>query len=399
MALAFSQPVDIANIGLGLLGQDSITAANFQTPVTKGAREMARVYDKLRVTALRRSTWRFSTRRTVMRAVDPATSFWTPPTYSPTATYVPGYVTVYNGDWYQAQFGVAVGDIPNIMPTWLRYFGPMVLDPFDTAGETQYFTGDLVVVPEQWLVGSTYAQNTLIARTALGQTLFYFSLQNGNIGNDPAASVGWWQQFAIDFPHQEYPAGPFIYTDFNGGPIVYMALLTFPPHPYEYIPPPPNPFWLEMDGTLNAVQILYPLGTGPTWQTETRNIFRLPYGFIRQVPTDPKSDLQPPVGGPAYHAESDALIEGQWMVSAYPGPMLMRFVADVIDVPSMDPLFCMYLAAFCAYQTCEAITQKSDKLAEAKMAMKEARGDAVTINGIETGTVDPDEDEYILARL
>lgn len=388
MALEFTQPVDIANFGLQLLGVDAITATSFQIPDSKAAREMARCYDLLRVAELRRNTWRFATRRAVLRAIDPATVLWTPPAYSSVATYTTGQVAVFQGDWYQAQPGVAVGDIPNIATTWLRYFGPLMLDPFDTSGETAYFAGDLVVVPEVWAIGNTYAINTIIARN----NLFYTSLTGSNIGHDPATDTTHWTPYVKT-------GGPFVYSTFGAGPVVYLSLVTTPSAANIVLLPPPATNWLAVNGTVTTLQILYPLGTGPAWQISTNNIYRLPYGYLRKCPQNPKGQLDPPVGGPAYNAEDDALIEGNYLVSASPGPVVLRFVADVIDVSDMDEMFCRMLASSMAVQACEPLDQAADKKADARAAYRMVRGEAIIVNGIETGTVDPVEDEYIMARL
>ena len=62
-------------------------------------------------------------------------------------------------------------------------------------------------------------------------------------------------------------------------------------------------------------------------------------------------------------------------------------------------MFCEGLAARMAQEMCEALTQAQDKLATAKAAYEIAMGEARTVNGIEVGTVDPVEDEYVMARL
>lgn len=397
MPLEFSQPVDIVNHGLQLLGVDAITATSFQTPDGKAAREMSRCYDKLRAAELQRATWRFATRRVVLRPIDPATCLWTPPAYSAVATYTVGQVTVYNGDWYQAQPGVQVGDIPNIAATWFRYFGPQTLDPYITAEGSSYFAGELVIVPEAWAVGNTYAINTLIERT----NLFYISQVAGNIGHDPATDgTNWTPYIAGGNAPNGLPvnSGPFTYSAFAGGPSVYLSLLSTP-QTTDVSLPPPVAGWLSVGGSLTALQVLYPLGTGPAVDNMTANIFYLPSGYLRKLPVNPRGILSPPVGGPTFNIEEDDLLEGNFVVSGCPGPALMRFVANVIDVQNMSPMFCRGLGASCALQTCEALTQAADKKADARAEYKSAMGDARTVNAIEVGTVDSVEDELITVRL
>ena len=393
MALAFSLPVDIANVGLEALGVDTITAADFASPVTKGGRESSRCYDKLRVAELRRNVWRFATRRVILRPIDTATCIWTPPAYSAAATYAVGAVTSYNGDYYQAQSGVQVGDIPDTAATWLRYFGPLAIDPFflqtTQTGSGGYYPGELVIIPEAWAIGNAYLANTLILRTGV----LYVSL-SGNTGHDPAASTGYWTPY-VGAPNTVPSLGPFVYSTFGAGPQVYLSLVSG----NTVFPSGSATGWLAVNGTLATLQILYPIGSGPLSQATTPNVFRLPNGYLRQAPTDPKGQFAPAVGGPAYNQEEDYLFEGNYIVSSCTSLIMLRFVADVIDVMNMDPMFCEGLGQRMGWTMCEAMTQAKDKKDDCAAAYKLIMGEARAVNGIETGTVDPAEDEYLMVRL
>ena len=157
--------------------------------------------------------------------------------------------------------------------------------------------------------------------------------------------------------------------------------------------------WLAVNGTLATLQILYPIGSGPLSQATTPNVFRLPNGYLRQAPTDPKGQFAPAVGGPAYNQEEDYLFEGNYIVSSCASLIMLRFVADVIDVMNMDPMFCEGLGQRMGWTMCEAMTQAKDKKDDCAAAYKLIMGEARAVNGIETGTVDPAEDEYLMVRL
>jgi hypothetical protein len=397
MTLAFSLPVDIANVGLAALGVNQITAADFAVPVTKGGREASRQYDKLRVAELRRNCWSFATRRAMLRPIDTGTVIWAPPTYNAAAAYVVGQVSVYNGDWYQAQEGVQVGDIPNTAATWLRYFGPATADPFflppgsTSGGGGGYFPGDIVVVPEAYGSGNTYLANTIVDSAGV----LYVSLVGANIGHTPATSPTYWAPYVGPSSGSATPSiGPFVYSAFGAGVVVYLSLVS-----NNQVFPGANSSWCPVYGSVLPLQILYPIGTGPASDFSTPNVFRKPNGFLRQAPTDPKAGISPWVGGPVYNEEEDYLFEGNYIISKKSGPIMIRFIADVIDVTSMDPMFCEGLGQRMGWAMCEAVTQAADKkqscLAAYMLVMAEARA----VNGIETGDEEPYEDEYVLVRL
>lgn len=323
MTLAFSSALDIVNQAGQLLGVDAITLADFEgNPfATKQGREFNRAYDKLRVRELMRNCWTFSTRRFVLRPIDTSTQLWKPPAYSAGTTYTAGAVTNYQGDYYQAQPGVAAGDNPVTALTWIKYFGPLTVEPH--------------------VVGSAYFVGEIVSASSVN----YLSLISNNTDTPPTAN------------------------------------------------------WLALGGTLAAIQILYPLGTGPRSQSSSLNVFKLPYGYLRKCPKNPKANLNTWVGGPSYNQEDDYVTEGGYIVSQCSTPIFIRCVVDMIDVQNMSPMFCHALAAQVAWQMCEPITQAKDKKDDAAARYKWAIAEAGTVDGIEEGAVDPVEDEYVMCRL
>lgn len=401
MPLAFSQPVDIANVGAEALGVPPLSTNWPNTLPTKADREFARCYDKLRQAELRRNVWAFATRRAILRPIDTGTSTWTPSAYNVATSYTVGQVVSYNGDYYQAQEGVQVGDIPDVAATWLRYFGAVVADPWSlpsgsSAGATSttnvggYYAGEIVILPEEWAIGNAYVTNTLIVYNQV----LYVAVQNSTGQNPSTTGLVYWSPYIGPASGSTTPSvGPFMYSSFSGGPIVYLSLISV------NLSFPGIANWLALGGTITPLQILYPIGAGPVTQLGTPNVFRLPNAYLKEAPTDPKGNLSPWVGGPSYNQEEDYLREGNYIVSNQMSVIMLRFVADVIDVPSMDPMFCEALGTRMGWVCCESITQAADKKQACLGAYNLLIKDARLVNGIETGTVDPCEDEYVMVRL
>ena len=76
----YTTQYDICNRALEMIGSKPIT--NFGDG-SINANEVAFVYDKLRQAELRRSIWRFATRRTCIRPMDANTMIFTPPAWAP----------------------------------------------------------------------------------------------------------------------------------------------------------------------------------------------------------------------------------------------------------------------------------------------------------------------------
>lgn len=190
--MPFQTPIDVANQGLQYLGQPKITT--FQD-VAREAIESNLAYDNARLAELSNHTWMFSIRKTRVRGITQSTQIWTPPTYNPATAYTVGQVVMYAGGTYAnsanypwiLQVPSATGAQPDISPKWSHYFGPLTCDVFDNMAT--YAAGEVVLVPETWLVGSTYPNAAIVNY----QGVFYVSLAAGNIGQTPSTTVGqWW---------------------------------------------------------------------------------------------------------------------------------------------------------------------------------------------------------------
>lgn len=161
-----------------------------------------------------------------------------------------------------------------------------------------------------------------------------------------------------------------------------------------------GPQWLELPNIyLTKPALVYPIGSGPLNQSDTRNVFQLPANYLRKAAQDPKAGSTSYLGAPSGRMYDDWEIQGNYIVTRCVEAINFRFVADTTLVTSFDPMFCEGLGARVGAATCMRITQSDAKvqicLQEYQKWMTEAR----IVNGIETGAEEPAEDDFIAARL
>lgn len=397
----FTLPVDIGNRALQHLG---VSRVGSLTATQKGAAEILFCYDKLRAAELRRNTWRFAIRNAVLRAVGIDTLLWTPPTWASGTSYVARQIVsytpasdVYSGEAiiWQTDSDTSGTTTPDQTTIWHRYFGPIAVDLYDST--TTYRPGEIVVVPAAWSGATTYAKNA----TATGSNnTIYVSLVDSNLNHDPTTDggthwVAWASNGRSTTGWGETSAGTFVPLTYPGTTRFYLSLV----EGNADNPLATGAQWLALNGTGAALQIVYPISAGPSTQTTTKNVFRLPHGFLRQVPSDPKVGINPALGAPAGPWATDWLFQGNYIVSRDPGPIMLRFCADVIDVPDMNPMFCEGLANIIADATCQTVTQSEAKKAEIMTDYRRIVGEARLVDAIEQGSQDPPEDDFITCRL
>lgn len=164
-----------------------------------------------------------------------------------------------------------------------------------------------------------------------------------------------------------------------------------------------EPTWLEVNGTVANMNILYPLGCGPADDQRTRNIYRLPHGYLRMAPQDPKGDAYPTLGVPSGPQRDDWVVESGYLVTARQPVMLIRFVADTVDPIEWDALFCEMLAAAHAKELAPDLVADEKLLpvllSRAEREYKNWRRKAVAANAIEVGPVSRYVDDLITVRL
>jgi hypothetical protein len=452
---AFQIALDIVNRGLQGIGVSRILSLLDRTPA---ALEANFCYDKLRDAELRRNTWRFAIKGAMLRAVDASTVIWTPAAWAAATTYAPLSVVSYTpanlqagqgstefgsnplGYYWQCDAsitGAAGNSTPDVDVRWHRYFGPITCDPYVAApttsappngptlgttsggslgqqtiyGVATYVTGSGESMPSNEVTITVSADNLYTVASPPAQTgatgwNWYANASTGTeiLQNSTPIAIG--TSFieadtglvsggrgAPVTPIPSYSVGE---LTVQGGS-VYLSLIMN----NQDVPPTPN--WLSVGGTTAPLAIVYPIGAGPATQTFTSNAFRLPYGFLRLAPSDPRSDYLPWLGAPTAGFDTDWVIEGDYLVSRQDTMLMLRFVADVIDVWQMDPMFCEGLAARVGREVAQTpemvpLDRLSLTLSNANRRYDQVMDEARRANAVLIGSEAPPIDEYIAVR-
>jgi hypothetical protein len=425
--MSFIDSLDIANRACQHLGVTRI-----QNPAEDSIQnaEITFAYDKLRRAELRRNNWRFAIKHAVLRPIDTTTFLLSPALWNAGVQYLPGSIVAdSNGQLWISNKANNIGNDPNQTDIWDAYFGSMTADVYDTTGGTLYFAGDLVYiqntdgsynvylslqnqnaevpnVADVWSATATYQQDETV--TYSGQQ--WRSLIALNTNHIPVAGPQNWvatQTYAVN--NQVTGTDGFIYQsvgsgNLNNNPVTdngtNWANLDIP-NAWTVTPaiPVSSSMWVPLFASLVSFNFVYPIGFGPLSQQLTKNVFRLPAGYLRKAPQDPKAGLYSFLGGPAYNNQEDWLFEGKLLLSSCATPIIFRFIADVVKVSDMDDMFAECFAARIALETCEAITNSNVKKQTINNDYIKFRNEAITVNGIEVGVTEPPEDDYIMCRL
>ena len=292
-----------------------------------------------------------------------------------------------------ANTGATAASYPNYFNPQLNNIGtfpligpPNVVTPWN--GSTQYTTDQCVsyngqqwrslipanlnntpvLPPSLWSSTTTYASNQQVT----GPDMYiYTSAINNNIGINPSGSAN---------PAQWTNTG--VLAAWSTIPTLFPAALG----------------WLPLPCNLTNLTFVYPVGSGPAEQTESRNVYRLPAGFLRTAPQDPKAGSSSILGAPTGIQYDDWELESNYLVSRDAFPIVFRFVADCYLVSQFDPMFCEGLACRLAYEACEDLTQSTGKQQAAAQAYKVFMTEARAVNGIETGATEPPVDDWLTTR-
>ena len=174
-----------------------------------------------------------------------------------------------------------------------------------------------------------------------------------------------------------------------------------------------NSNWQQTAATLVPITIPwsrggqngYPTGFGPSEERSTGNVFRLPAGWIRRAPENPKDAAATWLGGPTGIPWPDYTFEGDWVLSASCGAfaggntIVLRFVADVQDVVSFHPMFCEALALQLAIGAAGSVNAL-DRLQACLVLYQRVVQDARTVDAVEAGeTLDNDDGPYVTCRI
>jgi hypothetical protein len=256
-----------------------------------------------------------------------------------------------------------------------------VLRPVDTT--TQSF------VPDAWDVGTTYAAGAIVS---YGDTIWSSTIGT-NLANTPGTTG--WQVYFGTLLVEPFSVG----TVYYAGDLASVTTTAYISLISSNTDTPPTTNWLAVSGTLSPFSLLYPIGSGPSSQTATRNVYQLPNGYLREAPQDPKAGSTSFLGAPSGRMYDDWTFEGNYFTSRQSQPIVFRFVADVEDVTLMDDMFCEGLGCSLALACVERTTQSVSKFGAIAKDYGRIMGEARTVNGIETGPTEPPEDDYITARI
>jgi len=157
--------------------------------------------------------------------------------------------------------------------------------------------------------------------------------------------------------------------------------------------------FLPLIASLTQAPIFYPIGAGPASQTSTRNVYQLPSGYLREAPQDPKAGSTSILGAPSGLMYSDWRIESNFIITREVQPIIFRFVTDIVNVSQFDAMFCEGLAARIALEVAQPLSQDLSKVQSIASQYQKFMTEARMVNGIETGSVEPPEDDYIACRI
>lgn len=339
MTEAFNEPVDIANRALQHCGAARIVTFDDDS---KNADEVGFCYDKLRIAELRRNVWRFAVKKAALRALVAA----------------------------DADEGI----------TATRLLSPVAWDAI-----VAYTTGAVVSYESR-----------------------FWEATSASTGVTPGADAADWEVYAGPVTVQQTvksTAGTELETAYFSGELIYGDGAADTTTVYRSLVSANDALvsdtasWKSLGAASVALDILYPIGAGPKAQLGTRNVYRLPNGFLRQAPSDPKAGSTSYLGAPSGLDYDDFIMEGQYFTTSEVDPIILRFVADVTTVPAMDPMFCEGLGARIGLEVCETLTQSTTKLQAIGAAYNRFMSEARIVNGIETGPTEPPIDDYIACRV
>lgn len=441
----FQSPVDIWNRALDHAGGRAVTAAP-PADESRNAAKCAEIYDKVRQAELRRNNWVFSTRKVALRPIDVSTMLLVPNAYSASTQYVVGDIVSYlSENWLcilgtPLNGGVAPVDSNGVVaPNWDNYFGPMTVDAWRTSANgpniaTSYHAGEIVYLapgnglfsvflslvdgntddplqPDAWSNGTSYSAGQIVEGS---DGNLYQSATSFNLGNDPTIT----SPAAAWLVGTTYAAGVYIY--YSDGQI-YQSLVggnvgNAPPASLTAwvatgmwnnawgttLTPQPRATsnkWHFLACSLQPLAIVFPVGSSPLSQPQSKNLFMLPNNFLMRAPEEDTLGNRVPWLGAHEPMAKDYVFQGNYIISWRASVIVLRFISDFQNVTLMDPMFCEGLGARMGWELAETLTQKPELKQACLMAYDKQMGEARTINAIEVGPIAEVEDEYISVRL
>lgn len=384
--MSIIDPTKIANRACQRVGAELIAAGALLTEDSKPANEIRNCYDILRRAELRRNVWRFGIRTQAIRPLGTGSRLVTFGTYNPATAYALNDIII--GDDTQVYISIAAGNTgntPSLLPTkWTLYFGLDVANEFVTA----------------WGSGFTYNTGD---HTVGSDNQVYISLSDANTNHNPVGDAGVHWVVTTDrvvANNVTYYVGELVRI----GSTVYLSLQNNNGDGATVSGdglPPPSASWQVMTTppSMAKFDFMYPIGAGPTSNFKTKNAYRLPMGWLREAPQDPKAGGALYLGAPDGSTFNDWNYEGVYFTSNDNGVVAYRFMADIQDPMQFDPLFIEGFGCRIALEVCEPLTQSEAKKAGIEREYLKFMTEAREVNGIENGPIYPPEDSYITTRF
>lgn len=351
---------EVANRAIQRVGGELIAAGLLWSEDSRNANQLRTVFHSARRSELRRNVWRFSIRTELLRPRATDTRLITFPTWSALVDYDVNDIVVRNGNiWMAIAGGLNQDPDARTFTYWNTYFGGQEATEWDT--DETYMSGEFVYVG----------------------TALYISIVNNNTGNE-VTDTGYWQALAP----AAYNAGTAyaVGDRVTSSGIVYACIQAGTGQT-----PASSPlYWTAITQySLNVTTFIYPIGAGPSSSADTRNVYRLPNNFLREAPQAPKTKGLP---------HSDWQYEGNYFTTGTTGVIAFRFAADIENPNEWDPMFLDAFSARLGMEVCEILSQSTGKVQTVSAIYNKVMSEARVVNGIETGWIEPPEDDYITCR-
>ncbi len=401
-SLAYQKAVDIANRALQHCRKRRVNSIS-PPDQSQQAQEVSFVYDKLREAELQCNLWRFATKRVILRPIETGTVTIATSADTPSGLVLPFTATTgaTTGPVFSSNGAIASNTLVSSFTSTAATLNTAITGDIPSGTAITFGPQTLLWTPPTYNAGTTYAIGAVVVD---GNGEWWQSKVGSNTGNTPVPGASWLHYTGVDYlmpwnTQLTYFTGELVLgSDSN----VYMNLVT--PNGNGTAGNDPTlttGFWLLVGGTTAPLTFYYPIGTGPASSTTTANAFRLPHGFLRQAPSDPKSASNVWLGAPHGNRREDWVFEDDYLISAAMDPIMLRYIQNTVDVPTFSPMFCEMLAARIAEEVAPQLSDAETLpliLSNVARHYKTERWKAITVNGIEIGPVDPDLDDYITAR-
>ncbi len=255
--------------------------------------------------------------------------------------------------------------------------------------------------------GTTYSIGNIVTYTSTitGNTQYYISIASSNTGNEPDTSPTKWSLWGASTSQGlNSPLGPFVWSSFNGGVQIYLSLINNNTAINPSLVPNQMPFvgspnWTLVGGTIKQLTVLWPANSGYISQSSTLNLFRLPFGFLRdnQYKQDQRSK-HPWLGALYGIFPEDFVYYDEYFTAWGQGPWDVEFVADIADVTRMPTNFCHCVALRMAKVMDEPLTMGKNAQ-KVTMEYANVTDEALRIDAILQGTPDQILEEFVRVRI